>query len=215
LTSLLTTGDPRDDRRVVLVTSPSPQEGKSTVVTNLAIALAEIDRRVLLIDADLRRPRLHSVLNQANTWGLSDLLRETTPCEDYPTEALYRKTHVPRLSFLPSGPGSANVSRLLYSPRMVELLERLRNEFDAVLIDSPPVLRVADARILSRLADAVVLVFRSGVTTRESAALALNTFAADGAPVLGTILNDWNPRNTGQRYYGGYYGQDYRDASNL
>ena len=163
LTSLLTTGSSREDRRVILVTSPSPQEGKSTVITNLAIALAEIDQRVLLVDADLRRPRLHTVLNQANTWGLSDLLRETTPCEDYPAEALCRKTHVPRLSFLPSGPGSVNVSKLLYSPRMDDLLERLRNEFDAVLIDTPPVLRVADARILSRLADAVVLVFRAGV----------------------------------------------------
>jgi hypothetical protein len=79
LTSILTTGSSREERRVVLITSPSPQEGKSTVITNLAIALAEIDQRVLLIDADLRRPRLHTALNQANTWGLSDLLRETTP----------------------------------------------------------------------------------------------------------------------------------------
>jgi capsular exopolysaccharide synthesis family protein len=215
LTSILTTGSSREERRVVLITSPSPQEGKSTVITNLAIALAEIDQRVLLIDADLRRPRLHTALNQANTWGLSDLLRETTPCEDYPGEALCRKTHVPRLSFLPSGPGSVNVSKLLYSSRMDDLLLRFRNEFDAVLIDSPPVLRVADARILSRLADAVVLVFRAGVTTRESAALALNTFAADGAPVLGTILNDWNPRTMGHGHYGGAYTDGYQHASNL
>jgi capsular exopolysaccharide synthesis family protein len=201
LTSILSTGQNRDERQVILVTSPSPQEGKSTVITNLAIALAEINQRVLLIDADLRRPRLHTILGQANTWGLSDLLRETTPCSEYPVEALSRKTHIPRLFFLPSGPGSVNVSRLLYSGRMDELLSRLRSDFDAVVIDTPPVLRVADARILSRLVDAVVLVFRAGQTTREAAAMAVNVFEADGVPVLGTVLNDWNPRTMGHSYY--------------
>src|SRR5204863_8108509 len=115
LTSILSSGRNGDARQVILVTSPSPQEGKSTVITNLAIALAEINQRVLLIDGDLRRLRLHTVLNQANTWGLSDLLREQTPCAEYPVEALVRKTHIPRLFVLPSGPGSVNVSRLLYS----------------------------------------------------------------------------------------------------
>jgi len=213
LMSILASGNNEGDRQVILVTSPAPQEGKSTVITNLAIALAEIDQRVLLVDADLRRPRLHTILNQANTWGLSDLLRETVPCEAYPPEALSRKTHIPRLSFLPSGPGSANVSRLLYSARMVTLLERLRNEFDAVLIDTPPVLRVADARILSRLVDAVVLVFRAGCTTRETAAMAVNIFDQDGVPVLGTVLNDWDPRSMGHGYHPAEYLGNYREAS--
>ena len=215
LTSILSSGHTPDDRQVILVTSPSPQEGKSTVITNLAIALAEIDQRVLLIDADLRRPRLHTILNQANTWGLSDLLRESAPCEDYPPEALSRTTHIPRLSFLPSGPGSANVSRLLHSARMVSLLERFRNDFDAVLIDTPPVLQVADARILSRLVDAVVLVFRAGYTTRETAAMAVNVFDGDGVPVLGTVLNDWNPRTMGRGYYPSNYLAAYPEASSL
>ena len=205
LTSILSTAQNGHDRQVIAVTSPSPQEGKSTVITNLAIALAEINQRVLLIDGDLRRPRLHSIFNQANTWGLSDLLREHTPCAEYPVEALGRKTHVPRLFLLPSGPGSANVSRLLYSPRMADLLARLRNDFDAVVIDTPPVLRVADARIVSRLVDAVVLVFRAGHTTREAAATAANMFEADGVPLLGTVLNDWNPRTMGHGYYPSNY----------
>src|SRR4029078_11694761 len=100
-----------------------------------------------------------------------------------------------------SGPGSVNVSRLLYSGRMDELLSRLRSDFDAVVIDTPPVLRVADARILSRLVDAVVLVFRAGQTTREAAAMAVSVFEADGVPVLGTVLNYWNPRTMVHSYY--------------
>jgi len=209
LTSILSAEQNGRGRQVILVTSPSPQEGKSTVITNLAIALAEIHQRVLLVDADMRRPRLHSVFNQANTSGLSDLLREKTPCQEYPAEALGKRTHVPRLFLLPSGPGCVNVSRLFYSTRMADLAARLRNEFDAVLIDTPPVLSVADARILSRLADAVVLVFRAGRTTRDAAAMAVNVFEADGVPVFGTVLNDWNPRTMGR----GYYPPDYTPYS--
>jgi succinoglycan biosynthesis transport protein ExoP len=201
VTSILSSDQHEHDRHVIMVTSPSPREGKSTVITNLAIALAEINQRVLLIDADMRRPRLHTIFNQANTWGLSDLLREKTPCAEYPAEALSRDTHVPRLYLVPSGPGSVNVPRLLYSARMAELLTRLRNDFDAVLIDTPPLLHVADARIVSRLVDAVVLVFRAGHTTRAAAAVAVTVCEADHVPVLGTVLNDWNPRTMG---YGAY-----------
>jgi succinoglycan biosynthesis transport protein ExoP len=143
------------------------------------------------------------------------LLREKTPCAEYPLEALSRKTQVPRLSLLPSGPGSVNVSRLLYSGRMAELLARFRNDFDAILIDSPPLMRVADARIVSRLADAVVLVFRAGQTSREAAAMAVNVFEADGIPVLGTVLNDWNPRTMGHGYYPSDYRSYYANVSNL
>jgi Mrp family chromosome partitioning ATPase len=89
---------------------------------------------------------------------------------------------------------------------MAELMARLRTDFDAIVIDTPPVLRVADARILSRLVDAVVLVFRAGHTTRDAAASAVNVFDADGVPVLGTVLNDWDPRTMGH----GYYPSDYQ-----
>jgi succinoglycan biosynthesis transport protein ExoP len=209
VTSILMSWQERQDSRVILVTSPSPKEGKSTVVTNLAIALAEVHRRVLLIDADLRRPRIHTILGQANTWGLSDLLQDHTPCAEYAVEALGRRTDVPGLFSLPSGAGTTDSLRMLYSERLGELLERLRREFDTILIDTPPVLSVADARILSRLADAIVLVVRSGKTTRESAAMAVNVFEADGVQVLGTVLNDWSPRGSGN----GYYSDDYARAT--
>jgi len=208
LTSIFMSGQNGSDRQILLVTSPSPREGKSTVATNLAIAIAEIRQRVLLIDADLRRPRIHSIFDQANTWGLSDLLKEETPCAEYPSEALGRKTHVPSLFSMPSGPANPSVARLLYSDRMAELVGRLRTEFDTIVIDTPPVLSVADARILSRLADAVVLVVRAGQTTREAATMAMNVFEADGVPVLGTVLNDWNPT----RKWGAYGHSLARDA---
>ncbi len=209
LTSILMSGQNGHDRRVILVTSPSPGEGKSTVVTNLAVALAEIRQRVLLIDADLRRPRVHSIFGQVNTWGLSDLLREQTPYSDYQVEALARKTRVPGLFSLPSGSRSGSASRLLHTARMGELIDRLRTEFDAILIDSPPVLSVADGRVVSRLVDAVVLVVRAGHTRREAATMAAHLLEADGVPVIGTVLNDWDSRRTGSGYYAADYLQHY------
>jgi capsular exopolysaccharide synthesis family protein len=194
--------------KVILLTSPSPREGKSTVSSNLGIALAEINRRVLLIDADMRRPRLHSIFDQANSWGLSDLLRERTSIEGYPVEALALSTEVPGLCLLPSGPGTAGISNLLHSTRLSELLLRLRREFDTVLIDTAPMLQIPDARVIGRMADAVILVFRAGLTTREAALAATQLFEGDGTRVLGTILNDWNPRAGNSSYataYSYYY----------
>jgi capsular exopolysaccharide synthesis family protein len=214
LTSILMSAHDGQDRRVLLVTSPLPREGKSTLVTNLAVALAEMHQRVLVIDADLRRPRVHAIFGQSNTWGLSDLLADETPCADYPADALARTTEVPGLFSIPSGLGGADAIQALYSSRMAELLDRLRQEFDAILIDTPPVLTVADARILSRLADGVVLVVRAGQTQRDSATMAMNMFEADGIQVLGTVLNDWNPRHTGAAFERGGHGYYYRDASN-
>ena len=212
LTSILMSGQEGYDHQVMLVTSPAPREGKSTVVTNLAIALAEIHQRVLLVDGDLRRPRLHTIFGQANTWGLSDILRDDTPCAEYSVEALARPTDVPGLFSLPSGPGTDDSPRLLYSPRMLDLVNRLRRDFDAVLIDAPPVLAVADARVLSRLVDVTVLVVRAGHTTRESAATAVRVLEADGVPVLGMVLNDWNRRSAGS-YHGANHLRDSRSRS--
>jgi capsular exopolysaccharide synthesis family protein len=180
-------------RRVILFTSPSANEGKSTVVSNLGIALAEINYRVVLIDSDMRRPRLHQVFNVANSWGLSDLLYDRIAVDDYPREALVRKTDIPGLHLIPSGPARVSISSLLYSPRLQHLLRRLTNDFDIVLIDTSPVLSVSDARIIGRVVDAVVVVLRAGQTSRDAAMAAVRSFEEDGTAVLGTILNDWNP----------------------
>lgn len=203
LTSILLPNQDGDPPQVVLLTSPCLGDGKTTVACNLSIAMAEIGRKVLLIDGDLRRPRIHQVFDMTNRWGLSDVLLSDTPFEEFPMSHLARKTEVAGLSVLPSGSCGVTPTNLFYSPRMSKLLARLRREFDMVLIDAPPMIQLADARVLGRLADGVILVVRAGQTTTESARFAIQRFTEDGTRVLGTVLNSWDPRT--MRYgYGGY-----------
>ncbi len=209
MTSILFSGDKDTRPRVLVLTSPSPQEGKSTIISNLAIAFSEIGQRVLLIDGDMRLPKLHTVFDMVNTWGLSDALFENTPIEEYSAESLVQKTRIPGLFIMTSGPARANIASLLYSERLNELLLRFRREFDLVLIDSPPVLSVPDSRILGQCSDAVVLVLRAGRTSRDSALAAARFFEEDGTTVLGTILNDWNPNQMGHGYYHSNYSNYY------
>jgi succinoglycan biosynthesis transport protein ExoP len=147
----------------------------------------------LLIDGDLRRPRLHKVFDQANSWGLSDLLREKNAIEDIPLDVLVKKTGVPRLCLLPSGSGSDNIFGLLCSDRMARLLPRFRQEFDYVLVDAPPCLEFADARILAQYAERLLLVVRADYTERETAQAAVQRLQQDGIPVMGVIFNCWDP----------------------
>jgi capsular exopolysaccharide synthesis family protein len=209
LTSILLPSQNGDGPRVIVLTSPGPGDGKTTVSCNLSIAVAEIGRKVLLIDGDLRRPRLHKVFGVANNWGLSDVLWSGTQLETVPLLDLVRETEVSGLCVLPGGSrGNTVPSNLFYSPRMSRLLSRLRNEFDMVLIDAPPMIHLADARVLGRLADGVILVIRAGQTTTESALFARQRFSEDGTRVLGTVLNSWDPRSTSRYGYGSY--SDYR-----
>jgi len=195
--------------KVILITSAGHAEGKSSTVSNLGIALAEISQRVLVIDADLRKPRLHDIFNLPNTWGLSDLLREKSSLRDCPVEALARKSEVDGLYVLPSGPGTVSITNLLYSSRMVELVDRVRNEFDITIIDTPPMSYLSDARVLGQLADAAILVIRSARTTRDEARAAKQRLVDDGIRVLGTILNAWEPKGKGNYGYGYGYGYGY------
>ena len=193
LASILSTANDGEHSRLLVVTSSQPMEGKTTVVSNLGIALAEISNRVLLIDGDMRRPRLHKVFDQANSWGLSDVLREKNAVEELPVEALVRKTAVPHLYLLPSGASPDNVFSLLYSGRLERLLQRFRQEFDYVLVDAPPCLEFADARIMARCAEQLLLVVRADHTDRQTAQAALRRLSLDGISVLGVILNRWDP----------------------
>jgi polysaccharide biosynthesis transport protein len=208
LISILLPGQDGDHPRVVVLTSPCPGDGKTTVASNLSIAMAEIRQKVVLIDGDLRRPRLHKVFGISNDWGLSDVLRAGTTLETIPIANLVCKTKVSGLYVLAGGRGAITTSTLLYSPRMTGLLDRLRSEFDMVLIDAPPVIHLADARVLGRFADGIILVIRAGQTTPESAMIACQRFAEDGTRVLGTILNSWDPKANGR--YG--YSYDYHKA---
>ena len=202
LTSLLLPVHNGGHPQVVLLTSPAVGDGKTMVASNLGIAMAELGRKVLLLDGDVRRPRLHQVFEMSNDWGLADVLSGKTAAGSIPLAELARETKVPGLYLLSSGIKTPTTSSLFHSPGMVLLLERLRREFDMIFIDAPPMIWLADARVLGRRADGVVLVLRAGRTTHESALFAMQRFADDGTHVLGTILNNWNPKKT--RCYDSY-----------
>jgi receptor protein-tyrosine kinase len=205
LASILSAG-PGEHPHILLVTSSRPNEGKTTVVSNLGIALAEISGKVLLIDGDMRRPRLHKVFDQANSWGLSDVLLEKNAIEELPLDVLVRKTAVPHLYLLPSGASTGNIFSLLCSARMSRLMPRFRQEFDYVLVDAPPCLEFTDARIMARYAEKLLLVVRSNYTERRTAQAAVQRLLLDGISVMGVILNHWNPADSDTYGYGRYDG---------
>ena len=209
LTSILLPNQDGKHPQVVVLTSPCMGDGKTTVACNLSSAMAEIGRKVLLIDGDLRRPRLHKVFGVSNSRGLSDLLWAESQLETAPLSHLVRETEMAGLSLLTGGSCGVTPTNLFYSSRMSALLARLRREFDMIMIDAPPMIHLADARVLGRLSDGVILVIRSGQTTTESARFAIQRFAEDGTLVLGTVLNNWDPKNSGHYGYGDYGTREY------
>ncbi len=193
--------------KMVVVASPETGDGKTSVASNLAIALSQIGRRILLVDGDLRRPRLSRVFNVEESAGLIEVLTEPERVNELPAYP----TNIPQLFIMPSGNRNAFEFKLLHSAGMHDLASRIRNEFDMVIIDSPPVKQFSDARVLGRLADGVLLVFRSGKTTLEMAMDAQRYFVEDGTPLLGTILNDWDPKTSTN--YWSYRGRMYDYSS--
>jgi len=206
LTSLLFVGENGNRPRVLVVTSANAGDGKTSVVSNLALATAEIRRKVLVVDADLRRPRMHDIYDLPNDRGLSDILREELTPQSL--TGLIHQTAVPNLHVLPAGPSTQAAAHLLYSPNFAALIARFRTEYDMILIDAPPTLQMTDARVAARLADGVVLVSRAGKTTRDALLAASDRFRDDRINVIGTILNDWNPRKAPRGYYS--YGAGYK-----
>ncbi len=193
--SIVSAGRNGSSARVIVVTSSQATEGKTTIVSNLGIALAAISRKVLLIDGDMRRPRLHKLFDEANSWGLSDLLLEKNAVDELPLDVLAKKTQVPHVYLLPSGASTDNIFGLLYSGRMSRLLPLFRKEFDYVLVDAPPCLEFADARIMARYAEELLLVVRANHTDRRIVQAAVQRLRLDGIPLLGLVLNRWDPRS--------------------
>jgi polysaccharide biosynthesis transport protein len=209
LVSILFAGEKGPRPKILVLTSAGPAEGKSTVASNLGIAIAEVGQRVLLIDADMRKPRQHEIFALNNDRGLSSILRDKTALNgDKSLGGLIRDTEVPGLFVLTSGPTTSSATSLLYGLHMSGLLSYVRTEFDTVLIDTPPMLQMPDARVLGRMADKVIMVIRSGHTTKDAGVAAAQRFSEDGTKILGTILNDWNPRSAPNGYYG-YYSKYY------
>jgi capsular exopolysaccharide synthesis family protein len=185
--------------RVIAITSPTPGEGKTTVAANLAASLAESGRRTLIVDADLRRPRLHEVFGVSNSNGLADLLVGA-----YADPLDFTVAVSEGLWFLPAGVAAFGGPGLLHEAATLGLLQSLRREFDSLILDGPPALAVSDARTLSSLADGTILVVRAGVTDPEDAIDAKALLEADGAHLLGVVLNSWNPRIYGPQHYEKY-----------
>ncbi len=204
LASILLSSTDGMQPRVIALSSACAREGKTTVTSNLGIALAAIDRRVLLVDGDLRRPRLHVIFEVDSTVGLNEALAS----DSIPS---VMETKLPNVFVLPSGRASHG-DMFFNRSKLRELLDRLKAEFDMILIDTPPLLQVADSRLICSQADAAVLVIAQH-TPREVALLARQRLADDGTHLLGTILNNWNPKTSAHRYpnyskyYSGYYAE--------
>ncbi len=190
----------------LIVTSARPQEGKSCVVANLAVSLSQMGKRVVLVDADLRRPRLHRIFDVEISPGVSNYLTGARPLPE-----LLRKTAVPSVDLVASGPIPPNPAELLDSERMRLLLEELERRYDFVLLDVPPTLGFADVPLLSRFAGSVLLVVRSGETPRKIARRAGDYLLRLQAKILGVVLNDVAADRPGYYYYDYYgYGSYYR-----
>jgi polysaccharide biosynthesis transport protein len=188
--------------RIIVFASARSGDGKTTLASNIAIALAE-SCQVLLIDGDLRQPSLHRIFGISNSNGLGEILSSTAEIPEASERAIV-KTHIPQLSVLPSGSTTVRVGSLRYYQRLEKLFQHARNTFDAVLVDTPPVLGVVDARIFGRVSDVVVFVLRAAETTRDEASAALSNFQDDGTPVIGAVLNYWNPRQFSYGDVGSY-----------
>ncbi len=193
--------------KTLLVTSAAPSEGKTTVACCLAIAMAQAGDRVLLVDCDLRRPRIHRVFGRGNDGGVTTLLLDSSEFD-----AVRLETTIPNLSVLSSGPHAPNPAELVSSDRFGVLLRSLEDRYDRVIIDSPPVAAVTDAAILSKRVDATVLVVRASETSRDLARRALRILNDVGAPIAGAVLNAVHMEGRRGYYYYYQYSYGYGEA---
>lgn len=187
-----------DSLRSILITSPEPGEGKSAIVANLAQALANAGRRVVVVDANLRRPIMHQILDVSNKVGLSNVLSQ-----EWTVKEAVQTTRMPGVWVLTGGTPHPNPAQLLNSPGMPGLFEELAAPFDVVLLDSPPVLAVADATLLAPLVDGVLLAVGRAQTRRESIEAAIEQLAGVQARLLGVVVN-WAERTRDLRHYRHY-----------
>ncbi|WP_366937085.1 CpsD/CapB family tyrosine-protein kinase [uncultured Clostridium sp.] len=183
----------------ILVTSSEPEEGKSTVIGNLAISLSQSENTVILLDCDLRKPTIHKKFKISNEIGLTELLVGKKELRDV---VQYRNNH---LHIITSGKIPPNPAEMLASKSMERLLEQLSNEYDYILMDTPPLNAVTDAQILATKVDGALIVIRSNKTKKDSILTAKNLLQKVNANILGIVFND--VANLANKYYY-YYGED-------
>jgi capsular exopolysaccharide synthesis family protein len=191
------------DLKKIAVTSAGAGEGKTATSANLSVVLAQLGGRVLLIDADLRKPRVHEVLGVSKRVGLVNYLTGTAQADQ-----IIQRTKVPELFVIPAGPTPPNPSELLGSKRMVELLDWVSEHFAYIVVDTPPVLAVTDATIVGTIVDGVVLCVRAGKVTREEARACRDRLGRSDVRALGIVLNAHHAAGAGyrksQHYYAAY-----------
>ncbi len=187
--------------KTLLVTSPNPVEGKSLTAANLAVVMAQAGLRTVLVDADLRRPSQHRLFGVTNDFGLTNGLVQ----QELASDGYMHSTDIENLRVVTSGQIPPNPTELLGSKRMHKLIQALRDQADMIILDSPPCLPLADAAVLARQVDGVLLVVDAGSTRRDSAAKAKETLERAGGKVLGVALNRVSARGSGYYYYYYYY----------
>lgn len=183
------------ENRIIMVTSSNPGEGKTITSANLAVVFSQQGKRVLLIDADFRKPTVHTVFGKRNIIGLTSIIIKNTPLHD-----AIQETKVKNLFVLTSGPITPNPSELLGSKSLRTLLAKMREQFDMIIFDTPPLLPVTDAQILANQCDGVILVVHCGKTKIEQAESAKTLLLNVKARILGAVLN-----NTKRQYKDYYY----------
>lgn len=191
------------DLKTIMLTSSGPGEGKSTTAANLAVVIAQQGKKVLIVDADLRKPTMHYTFRLSNTEGLTTMLRKLTSFEES-----VKKTEVDNLFVLTSGPIPPNPAELLSSVGMASFIKHALTLFDNVIIDTPPILAVTDAQVLANLCDGTILVVRSGVAEKDAAVKAKDLLEKAKARILGVILNGKPIGKGSDYYYYNYYGND-------
>jgi capsular exopolysaccharide synthesis family protein len=199
--------------RTILVTSAVPREGKSFMSSNLSAVIAMAGSRVIIIDADLRRPSVHRLFEMSDAYGLSDILMGQKSIEE-----CIQHSHIPGLDVISAGPIPQNPSELLGSPLMRQIKEQLSGHYDVIVIDSPPATAVADPMILSPMSDGVILVVEANQTRKPVVMQAVTRLRQVQANILGGIVNKLDLRKAGYGYYYyyysdyGYYADDEYDA---
>jgi len=189
--------------QVLMVSSAGPGEGKSTTITNLAVTFAQSEKKVILIDADLRKPTAHHTFALSNRWGLSSVISQQSKLEE-----VIQASDIPNLDVITSGAIPPNPAEMMNSKKMTSLLEQLRQMYDIILIDTPPLLAVTDAQIVSTKSDGVILVVDQGKVKRDIAGKAVKSLESVNARILGVVLNNVKRKANEEAYYYYYGAQD-------
>lgn len=193
----------KDNKKIIVISSPNASEGKSTTSINTAISLSQLNKKVLLIDADAHRPSIHSKLKFDNSFGLMELIQGVVQ----PEEVI--KQYNSSLDIITAGAILPNATEMFSTPAFDELLNNFREKYDYIILDAPPVNLLSDALVMGQKADGMVFIIRAGVTTHENLRRALSSAEVLDINVLGVILNgsDYGTKRYYKKYYSSYNGK--------